>query len=540
MPKRSVYAVVNVPPEIGAYATVRFSRSPDSLRESIEWIYRQSAAAASGSAENFLDTYYFQYGHRSIADCGHVMLALEQWSQLMAEEVEDEPLWDGQEQSTRYQDFSRPRFWKPHDWMDRELMERYLETIHELYAGYADLAEHMFRVFSARTPKPPEMKQGDYERTLRARAFDVARYLLPMATLTNVGQTTSIRVLERQICRLLASRYPEIRLLAAQMTRACKDPAYNVARERFLAITEPGRQAIEEAAAEGWLLPARDDSLIGHMLHCLALNEQAVAEALPEVAAAPTLAKYLEPDGYLERTRARLTELAQELLPPMTIDVPQRVDLVPPDDYLLETVTTALYWVTSYSYRQIQQVVRDSLTEKQRQSVLTALFADRRKHDEHLRLFRGGYPLIFDTCVDIGADRDLKRHRRCIQIRQDLSTVYGFEVPPVLADEACAEASDRYTELCERAHRTCLEIARVSPLDALYVLPLGTRRRRLYKMDPVEALYIAELRTGVGGHFSYRSAAYDMYRLFLTRYPYLQKFEDARVTHPSVEAPLKR
>ncbi len=497
-----VYAVINVPPEISAYATVRYSRSPDSMKDSIAWIYRKSAEAAASGAEKFLDTYYFNYGHKSIADCGHVIMAIERWSQLMAEEVEDEQLWDGQEQSTRYQDFSRPKFFKPRGWQEAELMELYVKTIHQLFTSYHRLSQQAFRYYCFKNPKPDEMKQGDYERALRARAFDVARYLLPMAVKTNVGQITSIRVLERQIQRLLASRYPEIRLLGETMARACKEPAYDVAKAQFK-----------------------------------------LEDVLPAVEAAPTLAKYLEPDTYLENTRKKLKQLVEKILRlPLPIHNYSRVELHPPGShagYCEEVVTTAIYWVTNYSYQQCLDLV-SNMKEEDQALIWNALFAERGQHDELLRLFRGGYPLTFDTCVDIGADRDLKRHRRCIQIRQDLSADYGYEIPAVLTEPGLEDEHDLYVKAVEAAHQAYRQLAIVHPYDALYVLPLGTRRRRLYKMDPAEAVYISELRTGVGGHFSYRAAAYQMFEKLVEWCPEFKEFIAPRVTHPSVEAPLKR
>ena len=49
---------------------------------------------------------------------------------------------------------------------------------------------------------PADMKPDAYKRNLTARAFDVARYLLPFGIPTGVGQVTSIRTLEKQIRRL--------------------------------------------------------------------------------------------------------------------------------------------------------------------------------------------------------------------------------------------------------------------------------------------------------------------------------------------------
>ena len=72
----------------------------------------------------------------------------------------------------------------------------YRETVDLLFAEYRHFSDEMFRYLRQLTPKPDEMKQEAYERTLRARAFDISRYLLPLATNTSLGQIVSARTLE--------------------------------------------------------------------------------------------------------------------------------------------------------------------------------------------------------------------------------------------------------------------------------------------------------------------------------------------------------
>ena len=98
-PKR-VLTVGPMPPEKLAYALARYSRSPDSITDSIEWVRTHDSA-------KFLESFYFQYGHASIADLGHLAICFEGVSELAATEIEDEQLWDGQARSSRYQDFSK-------------------------------------------------------------------------------------------------------------------------------------------------------------------------------------------------------------------------------------------------------------------------------------------------------------------------------------------------------------------------------------------------------------------------------------------------
>src|SRR3954468_20389125 len=101
-----VFAVHGVEPEVQAYAMAKYSRSALSMKESLKEISEQKA-------EQFLNTFYFQYGHRSIADLAHIPFAIERLSILAAITVVDETRWDGQERSTRYQDFRRSGWYTP-------------------------------------------------------------------------------------------------------------------------------------------------------------------------------------------------------------------------------------------------------------------------------------------------------------------------------------------------------------------------------------------------------------------------------------------
>src|SRR5580692_8805305 len=101
-----VFAVHGADPEVLAYAMAKYSRSSLSMRQSLREISAQRA-------EQFLNTFYFQYGHRSIADLAHVAFAIERLSLLAAIVLVDEQRWDGQERSTRYQNFRKSGWYLP-------------------------------------------------------------------------------------------------------------------------------------------------------------------------------------------------------------------------------------------------------------------------------------------------------------------------------------------------------------------------------------------------------------------------------------------
>src|ERR1700678_1955943 len=98
--KTEIFAVHGADPEVLAYAMAKYSRSSLSMRQSLREI-------SSQRAEQFLNTFYFQYGHRSIADLAHAAFAIERLSLMAAIVLVDEQRWDGQERSTRYQNFGQ-------------------------------------------------------------------------------------------------------------------------------------------------------------------------------------------------------------------------------------------------------------------------------------------------------------------------------------------------------------------------------------------------------------------------------------------------
>src|SRR4029077_17149451 len=146
-PSVEVYAVYGIEPEIQAYAMAKYSRSALSMKESLKEISQQKA-------EKFLNTFYFQYGHRSIADLAHMALAVEKLSILAAIELADEQRWDGQERSTRFQAFKKRRYFPPYLGSDEQARTLYRETVGFLFAEYEALSAHMTQHLIGITPKP--------------------------------------------------------------------------------------------------------------------------------------------------------------------------------------------------------------------------------------------------------------------------------------------------------------------------------------------------------------------------------------------------
>jgi thymidylate synthase ThyX len=495
-----VFAVHGADPEILAYAMAKYSRSALSMRESLTEISDQRA-------EQFLNTFYFQYGHRSIADLAHIAFAVERLSLMAAIVLVDEQRWDGQERSTRYQNFLKSGWFFPDFAADFAAARLYSETVENLFAAYRSATAQVLEALRRRVPCPDALKPEAYERTLKARAFDVARYLLPLATNTSLGQIVSARTLETQVSRLLSHPAAELRDLGLKLREAAAGPAWNVNGQAGAALVHKLADADPELAAEAAQLLTR------------------------EVHTAPTLVKYAQPNDYAVQTRAELTQAAAELLAGQPIVESPLVDLVERTETLeVELAATLLYSTSHHPYRQIRDLVA-ALPAARVTEIIALGFRHRGKHDEALRAFHAGAALRFDILMDIGGFRDMHRHRRCVQIIQPFTALHGYETPTCgdLAPDVnlLAEAGilAAYQSAIDSAHAASAQIAVGSAPEAsqsaLYLLPLATRVRCLFKMDFAEAQYISELRSAPAGHFSYRRVAWEMLLALERQHPSL-------------------
>ncbi|MBX3306185.1 MAG: FAD-dependent thymidylate synthase [Nitrospira sp.] len=488
---RRVLALAPMPPEKSAYALARYSRSPDSIEQSIRWVHGHSS-------EKFWEQFYFDYGHASIADLGHVIICFEEISELAAIRLEDEPLWDGQAKSSRYQNFASDRWFVPGQIRGSETEALYEGILRSLGDVYRLLHEPLKQFLAGREPRPESMKQADYDRTIAARAFDITRYLLPLAAKTNVGQVVSIRTLEKQITRLLSSQLQELRGIGEDLKDACQRPPVNLWGE-------------------------------------LCGQTAGLSDPL-----APTLARHAKASAYQESVYSGLARHAKEALHGTGLDQPENwgpvesVELIEPHHPLDELVTTLLYRVVQAPYRKILKVVSE-WSEKEKQATIEVATRQRGPYDELIKEFRSGYAFTFDILMDIGAWRDMHRHRRCQQVQQNFTTVHGYDVPPPLID---AGLDQEYRQAMDAVRQDIESLRKKDQEASLYAIPFGFKVRCLFKMDYAEAEYITKLRSGVKGHWSYRTVAWQMKQQLAKRYPFLG--DSIQATPPDVEDALTR
>jgi hypothetical protein len=258
-------------------------------------------------------------------------------------------------------------------------------------------------------------------------------------------------------------------------------------------------------------------------------------ELLKEVRVSPTLVKYSDPNAYEIETRRELRQIASELLRNAPTEPVRTVELLDDDPLEIELACTLVYEHCHYSYRQIRRII-EAVGEAKRREIIDAGLRHRGRHDEMLRAFRAGQQFRFDILMDIGGFRDMHRHRRCIQIEQGFTTRHGYDIPDQLEPAGVLPkykaSMDRTSEAVATLEKSAAPEAAES---AQYAIPLGFRKRTLFKMDFAEAVYISELRTGPAGHFSYRNAAYAMFEEVQKKYPAMAGYFRVHDVHQPVD-----
>jgi hypothetical protein len=301
----------------------------------------------------------------------------------------------------------------------------------------------------------------------------------------------------------------EVRDLGHKLREAATGPAWNVNASASAAFIEKLEGANPELATEATVLFNR------------------------EVRTAPTLVKYAESNQYLMRTRTELEHAARELLHGIDPAAAPLVDLVERSETLeVELAATLIYWASDHPYRQVRDLISEMPAARVDEIIELGL-RHRGRHDEALRVFHAGAALRFDILMDIGGFRDMHRHRRVTQIKQGFTARHGYETPTCgdLAPDVnlLAEAGivADYQAAIDAAHAASAQVAASqapeAAVSALYLLPLATRVRSLFKMDFAEAQYISELRSGPAGHFSYRRVAWEMFLAVERQHPLLAR-----------------
>lgn len=210
--ERQIYLLdpKNLSPETIAVTFAKTSRSPQSFHQiAVELTETQST--------DFNEKWVVGYGHSSVAEHAVLHIALENVSRLAVETLESNRLASYTEKSTRYQTWGIDAFFTPPELDNHPLKNPYVRTCTALFTTYQSCLLSVTEYFKKTTIPLKNETPQQLERRFRSQAIDVCRFLLPAASLANVGMTINARALEHAIGKLLSSPLRENRQIGAEL-----------------------------------------------------------------------------------------------------------------------------------------------------------------------------------------------------------------------------------------------------------------------------------------------------------------------------------
>jgi thymidylate synthase ThyX len=470
---RPVFCLVNLPETVKGALFARYSRYPGTLRR----LYLEEFAdeVPSGArpfdgiegerAAGLYERVFIGYGDDSIAQVGGAHVACEWVSNVLTKVLQRGRLAAYLEQSTRYIPYDRPiddtggyRYYS-----DDDLGPAYREAMDELFAIYSRSLETVQAWAAERWPRAEDQPEGAWTGSIRAKALDLLRGLLPASTLSHVGIYASGQAYEGLLLRLAASPLPEARaygeLLLGELQRVI--PSFVARVER----------------------PDRGGDWVAHLRERREATERAVA-------------------------RLGLDRRQGEPLP--------SVELVHVDGSEADLLAATLFESSGSPEAEVHRRIA-TLDPIERAELIGELAGERRNRRHRPGRGWEAVRYRFEIVSDYGGFRDLQRHRLLTCQWQRLGPHLGAGVPEEVRDAGAGPEYERALEISRREFER-LEaegLAEAAP----YALCLGYRIRYVLDLNAREAMHVIELRSGREGHPTYRAVAQAMYERIAAVHP---------------------
>lgn len=207
---KEIIIIDDLKPEVIAMLQALYSRSPRSVKEHLSVVREKGP-------EKFMSTYYVEYGHKSIGDCGSTTLFIENVSMLAAKAIQDYSLYNGQEASTRYLDMAGQEVLNPLGTAEGKLIQDEWMKFYSYAQG--KVIPFLKKLF----PIKEGEKESVYEKAIKARAFDITRGFLPAGVTTFVSWHTTLRQASDHLKELRHHPLEEVREIAKDVTRSLRE-----------------------------------------------------------------------------------------------------------------------------------------------------------------------------------------------------------------------------------------------------------------------------------------------------------------------------
>ncbi|MCL1595740.1 MAG: FAD-dependent thymidylate synthase [Actinomycetia bacterium] len=471
---KPVFAIHSLPEVVKGALFARYSRSPKSVRRLFLDEFAEDADTGTGAitddtnngdpvgmerAQSLYDRVFTQYGDDSVAQLGGAHLAVEQASNILTKVLEWGRLASYLEQSTRYIFYDqhlggRYRFHVPSELDRTPERDRYVRELNELFDVYSRIVAKLVSYYEKLYPQAEGDSAFVWKATIRARACDDARGLLPAATTSNVGIFASGQAYEALLLRMAAHPLEEVRWYGDQMLFELR----TVIPSFMKRVDVPDRGG--------------------------------------------TWARY-----FADIAKA-MTDIGQTITDaPGGTHTVQLIHWDPEGER--RVAASALYPYVNMPDADLRALV-DDMPESRIDEIFAAYVGDRtnRRHKPGRGLEETFYR--FDVLCDYGIFRDLQRHRMLTLDWQPLTPANGYVIPESVidigAESAWRTAMDRMAVLHDE-----LAVS-ATPNVAQYVVPFAYRVRFYMNFNAREAFHMLELRTQRGGHPDYRAVCQEMHR----------------------------
>ncbi len=473
----------------------RYSRTDKTMRR----VFLDEFANNPNRGEEFYRRVLMEYGDDSVAELGEAQVGMEGVSNIAAKIIEDRRIGLSYlEKSSRYVAFDqktpdgRYKYCREKSIMASPYADKYCEACDHSFDTYSKSMQPLQAFLKEIEPierlnffdsesklevpfgnlgleKDVKSAERIYNITVRAKAFDLLRGLLPASTLTNIGITGNGRAFEYLLTLMFGSGLEELRSF--------------------------GDALFEELNS---IIPSfirRSNDKYGVALQ-----------------------------RYLAETNAEVGELAKNYLSELTIEKdPKSVSLIDHDDDLAaeSKVASAILYehAQGQSLARIAEYVK-AMPSEERARIIRSYTRNRanRRHRPGRAFEMVDY--TFELFTNFGMFRDLHRHRVLTMERQLLSTRHGYDLPRELVD---AGLDLEFRECMDLSKTTFESIGPSMPQQAQYVVNFAFRYPYFIKMNLREACHMIELRTSPQGHPDYRKVCQEIYREIQRVHPLLSE-----------------
>jgi len=485
------FVIHGLPPELTGGVLARYSRAATGMQLTlINEFLDENGNPSQAKGSELMDRVLNAFGDDSVGELEGTHAGIENISQLGTKLIEDRRIGGSPiEQSTRYVKYDSKengkwRYLRPKEIMGSGLGEKFEKVNDRAFEVYHDGIIRLIELFKNEFPiskqkitverdgKNVEACESEltndnerkalrnaYNFTTRCAALDVGRCVLPASTLTHIGLFGNGRFFSNLLSYMKSNE-------------------------------------LEESKSRALDLEAELNKVI------------------------PTFIKRNKENPKLAEINKVMKEAAKELFYVIKPD-DDKVTLVERGDYFDEVLSSALFSYTNISLKQIRNIVKILPNEKKLEIFDKYLGKRDSRRDRTGRGLEAGYSLTFDLMGGFAEYRDLERHRMLTQQRQDLSTEFGFILPPEMTtvglENQVKEVVGMMEDLNSDLRHAGLEFA------SQYATLFNHRMRFMMGMNLREMQHLSELRTQPAGHFSYRSMVMEMTKQVQTTYPWTEK-----------------